>query len=143
VERPSRDEILMDHARLVALRSTCERLHVGAIASREGRILVSGYNGAAAGLPHCSHPTNEPCKVSVHAEANVVAYAARWGIRLEGAEIFTTHSPCLSCCQLLVNTGISRLVFDALFREAEGIIFLQQAGIEVEQSLLRSRLNLI
>ena len=133
MERPSRDEVLMDHARLVSLRATCSRLHVGAVASREGRILVSGYNGAPAGMAHCSHTTDEPCTVTVHAEANVVAYAARWGIRLEGAEIFTTHSPCLTCCKLLVNTGISRVVFAELFREADGLNLLSSAGIEVEQ----------
>jgi dCMP deaminase len=134
----------MDHARLVALRSTCSRLHVGAVAAKEGRLLVSGYNGAPAGVPHCDHETSPgPCKRSVHAEANVIAYAARWGIWLEGAELFTTHSPCLSCCQLLVNTGISRVVFEVLFREAEGLDLLIEAGIMVEQVEFPSRLELI
>lgn len=133
MERPSRDEVLMDTARLVARRSTCSRLHVGAVAGKEGRSLVSGYNGAPAGVPHCSHTTDEPCKIAVHAEANVIAYAARWGIQLEGAELFTTHSPCVSCCQLIVNSGVTRVVFGELFREADGLFLLQGAGIVVEQ----------
>ena len=143
MERPSRDEILMDTARLVALRSTCSRLHVGAVASKDGRPLVSGYNGAPAGVPHCSHTTDESCKVSVHAEANVIAYAARWGIKLEGAELFTTHSPCLACCQLIVNSGVSRVVFAQLFREAEGLWLLKSGGIIVEQAEFPSRVELI
>lgn len=53
--RPSRDEILMRSAWLWSKRSTCARLHVGAVFSRDGRILVSGYNGAPSGIPHCNH----------------------------------------------------------------------------------------
>lgn len=56
--RPDRDEVLMSVATLFATRSTCSRLHVGAVFSKEGRILVTGYNGAPAGLPHCDHSCN-------------------------------------------------------------------------------------
>jgi dCMP deaminase len=142
--RPSRDDVLMDHARLVARRSTCSRLHVGSVASREGRLLVSGYNGAPSGIAHCDHEGSfDPCQRSVHAEANVIAYAARWGIRLMGAELFTTHSPCLSCSQLLVNSGILRVVFSELFRETEGLELLTQAGIMVEHFNVPTQLSLI
>lgn len=53
--RPSRDEALMDTARVWAKRGTCSRLQVGAVFSRSGRILTTGYNGVPAGLQHCSH----------------------------------------------------------------------------------------
>lgn len=53
--RPSRDDTLMEVAGIFARRSTCSRLHVGAVFSRDGRILVTGYNGAPKGLPHCNH----------------------------------------------------------------------------------------
>jgi dCMP deaminase len=142
--RPSRDDVLMDHARLVARRSTCSRLHVGSVAAREGRLLVSGYNGAPSGIAHCDHESSPgPCQRSVHAEANAIAYAARWGIKLMGAELFTTHSPCLSCSQLLVNSGILRVVFDELFRETEGLELLTQAGIMVEHFHAPTQLSLI
>ena len=134
----------MDHARLVARRSTCSRLHVGAVASRDGRLLVSGYNGAPAGIPHCDHEASPgSCKRSVHAEANVIAYAARWGISLEGAELTTTHSPCLSCCQLLVNSGIRRVVFDEFFREEDGLDLLSEAGIIVAKFRYLAKRDLI
>lgn len=54
-ERPTRDQALMETARVWAARSTCEMLHVGAVFSRDGRILAQGYNGAPAGMPHCEH----------------------------------------------------------------------------------------
>lgn len=148
MERPTRDEVLMDHARLVATRSTCSRLNVGAVGARQGRLLVSGYNGAPSGTAHCSHEctcrtggdykeghewgcaTISPCQRSVHAEANVIAFAARWGISLEGAELFTTHSPCLTCAQLIVNSGIIRVVYGELFRTVEGLKLLEEAGIK-------------
>lgn len=127
--RPSRDSILMDMAKLIATRSTCSRLHVGAVIARDGRVLVTGYNGAPAGLPHCVHETTEPCTVSVHAEVNAIAYAARWGIRIEGADLFTTHSPCIACSQLIVNSGIVRVVYNHEFRETDGLDMLRSAGV--------------
>ena len=54
-DRPDRDDTLMGVAYLFAKRSTCSRLHVGAVFSKAGRILVTGYNGAPSGLPHCDH----------------------------------------------------------------------------------------
>lgn len=55
MDRPSRIELLMEHAQIVAKRGTCSRLQVGALVHRDGRIVVTGYNGAPAGLPHCDH----------------------------------------------------------------------------------------
>jgi dCMP deaminase len=69
----------------------------------------------------------------VHAEANAIAYAARWGISLEGAELFTSASPCLACCQLIVNSGMVRVSYGKLFRETMGVELLIEAGIVVEQ----------
>jgi deoxycytidylate deaminase len=74
-----------------------------------------------------------PCKDSVHAEANVVAFAARYGISLLGADIVTTDSPCLSCSQLLVNTGVIRVLYGQEYRITDGLELLASAGIVVEQ----------
>jgi len=134
VERPSRDETLMALAMVWARRGTCGRLQVGAVVSREGRSLVSGYNGAPAGLPHCVHDPEDSggCDVSMHAEANAIAYAARHGVRLEGAEMHCTDSPCLSCARLIINAGINRLVYAREYRITDGVRLLQQAGLTVE-----------
>jgi dCMP deaminase len=162
--RPTRDETCMSLALMMSMRSTCSRLQVGAVIAREGRALVSGYNGAPKGMPHCSHECNcgypgeggkffegkhlsdcasaSPCTVSVHAEANAVAFAARWGIPVEGADLFTTHSPCLACAQLLINCGLTRIVYGRMFRDTSGLDLLISAGLEVVDGKNMFRYNL-
>jgi dCMP deaminase len=144
VNRISRDEMLMEMAIIVSLRGTCNRAQVGAVISREGRVISMGYNGAPAGLRHCDHPADwEPsggpfgtCPQAVHAEANCIAWAARRGDRVEGAEIHTTHQPCLSCAMLIVNAGIVRVTFRTPYRLAEGKFLLESAGVRVERLIL-------
>lgn len=126
--------MLMDIARVVAQRATCNRLHVGAVLAREGRVISTGYNGAASGLPHCSAETcNEttPCTHTTHAEAGAIAHAARHGVALDGATAYVTACPCLDCAKLLVNAGIRRVVYATPYRRVEGLELLKQAGIEV------------
>lgn len=130
-DRPSRADMLLTVAYAVAQRSTCTRLHVGALAASDGRILSTGYNGAPAGTPHCTHPASEPCQRSVHAEANVVAYAARHGVSLEGAEIYATDSPCYVCACLLINAGVSAVVFHREYRDDSGLRLLADVGVKV------------
>ena len=149
--RPSREEVLRQHAVVASLRSTCSRGQVGAVVSRHGRILVTGYNGAPAGMPHCDHTCNcgypgieglmfanthlsdcaslAPCTVSLHAEENCIAYAARWGISLEGGEMDTTDSPCMNCARLIINTGIKRVRYSRLYRVTDGLNLLEAAGV--------------
>lgn len=131
--RPDRDAVLMQHALLVAQRSTCSRLQVGAIIARNGRILSSGYNGAPAGMPHCHHDLIDanPCTVAVHAEANAIAFAARHGTWVDGADLYTTDSPCLTCAQLIVNAGIATVHYHRPYRLTLGLDLLDHANVEV------------
>jgi dCMP deaminase len=137
----------MEIAHTMAQRSTCSRRHVGAVVARDGRVLVSGYNGAPKGMPHCEHPSRDDygtgCRIAVHAEANAVAFAARWGIRVEGADLFSTCVPCLACAQLIVNAGIVRVVAGEAYRDPAGENLLVSAGIEVVdlkyEDMIRSR----
>lgn len=149
--RPSRDHVLIQHALLAAERGTCSRAKVGAIVALEGRILVTGYNGAPAGMPHCDHPctcqfqvdgvpvghlkgcaAGEPCEIAVHAEANAIAFAARHGVALLGATIYTTTSPCHTCAKLIINAGLERLVYHVRYRRSDGLDLLENAGIALE-----------
>ena len=130
-ERPTRAEVLLTVAYTVAARSTCTRLHVGALAAQDGRILSTGYNGAPAGTPHCSHPPTEVCQRSVHAEANVVAYAARHGVSLIGSEVYATDSPCYTCACLLINAGVRSVVFHRRYRDDSGLRLLADVGVKV------------
>lgn len=132
--RPSLDDTLLDAARVFSRRSTCSRLNVGAVLAVDSRIVSTGYNGSAAGLPHCVHgAAGEPCTQAVHAEANAVAFAARHGISTAGSTLYVTHSPCLDCAKLLVNAGVERVVYGQLYRAEAGIDLLERVGISTHR----------
>lgn len=140
MERPSRDELCMQIACVVAKRGTCGRAQVGAILARKGRVLATGYNGPPSGLPHCfdsngcsnlDRVAENGCARSVHAEANCIAFAARHGIRTEGATLYCSHLPCLRCAELIINSGIRRVFYTNDYRIKEGEILLQQAGVDI------------
>lgn len=149
--RPSTDWVLMTTAMAWSEKSTCDRAQVGAVISRDGRSFSSGYNGAPKGMPHCDHKCNckvewdiplnsdhepscrsqQPCKNVVHAEANAIAFAARFGVGTQGAEIHCTRIPCLPCAGLIINAGIERVVWYEEHRDMEGLRRLGEAGLEV------------
>ena len=147
-ERPSRHAVLMHMASAMAERSTCERAQVGVVIARDGRVLSTGYNGAASGLPHCDHtrdavitihdtaerrkypvPTDPGCRIAVHAEANAVAYAARYGVALGDSTLYTTYTPCLPCAQIVINAGIIRVVALKAYRDNSGWNLLKDANL--------------
>lgn len=135
--RNTREGMLIGMALLTASRSTCSRLGVGAVISREGRIISTGYNGAPAGFPHCtddSHFQGVTCRVAVHAEANAIVFAARYGVSTLGAEMHVTHMPCASCARLIINAGIRRVVYRHEYRDPEGVVLLKLGGVEVEHT---------
>lgn len=133
--RPDRDTWLMKAAQLAAERSTCERAPVGAVIAREGRIVVTGYNGAPAGLPHCRGldlTCGQPfCVVATHAEANAIAWAARHGVATDGCDLYCSLSPCVDCARLIINAGIREVMYATEYRLTDGINLLVRAGIGV------------
>ena len=131
MRRPTRLDTLMEVAFVVAARSTCTRLRVGALAVHDGRILSMGYNGAAVGMQHCTHPPTEICGRSIHAEANAIVWAARTGVMLKGCEFICTDSPCYYCASLMLNAGVSKLTFVREYRDTSGIELLLGGGVEV------------
>lgn len=146
--RPSWDEYFMEIAKLVSTRATCPRRSVGAIIVKDRRILSTGYNGAAAGLPHC--PPGGPeydwptgcmkaghCIRSLHAEQNALLQAAKIGVPCEGASIYVTCQPCNSCAKMIINAGIRRVIYEGdypdefskeLFRDAKLEVFVYRSG---------------
>lgn len=124
---------MMDIAFTVARRGTCSRLQVGAIVSRDGRVISTGYNGKPVGMSHCVHTDDEPCRLAVHAEANAVAFAARYGVSCAGAELHVTHQPCLNCAMLVINAGIVRVSYLETYRDPAGLHLLEGAGIDVNR----------
>jgi len=122
--RISREELLLTQAALIALRGTCGRLKVGCVITREGRVIATGYNGPLKTEGHCDMQclgfSGDGCKSAVHAEANAIAHAARYGIALAGAEIWTTHCPCRDCSELIIQAGISHVHYMYDFRDNYG-----------------------
>lgn len=138
LERPSRDELLMRIAAVVSSRGTCNRAYVGAVIAVDGRIISTGYVGAPSGLPHCIDIGDEispdgGCIRTVHAEANAIAWSARNGTSTEEATLYCTHEPCLNCAKLIINAGITRVVYEHSYRLHDGSYLLETAGVEVEQ----------
>ncbi|MGI5838822.1 MAG: deoxycytidylate deaminase [bacterium] len=144
MSRPAWDEYFMEVTKVVATRSTCLRRQLGAVIVKDKRILTTGYNGAPSGLAHCldvgclrqekgipSGERFEFCR-GLHAEQNAIIQAASYGVSIRGAAIYTSCYPCVTCAKMIVNAGITRIVYaddypDELSREV-----LAEAGIAVE-----------
>jgi dCMP deaminase len=133
--RASWDEYFMQIAEDVASRATCDRKHVGAVIVRDKSILATGYNGSIRGLPHCDEEghlmEDGHCVRTIHAEANAVIQAARNGVRIEGASIYVTASPCWGCFKMIANAGLSRIVFGEFYRDERIFRFATELGIEL------------
>ena len=130
------DAYFMDIARVVASRATCDRKHVGAVLVRERTILSTGYNGSIRGLPHCDEVghmmENGHCVATIHAEANALLQAARNGVRIEGADIYTTASPCWPCFKLIANAGLGRIVYGEFYRDERIFDYSAKLGIVLQ-----------
>jgi dCMP deaminase len=131
--RISWDRYFMNLAVQAATRSTCPRKSVGAVIVRDKAILATGYNGSIRGLPHCSEIgcliENDHCVRTVHAEANAILQAARHGVRIEGADIYITASPCWDCFKLVANAGIERILYGVFYRDERITSFAREAGV--------------
>jgi len=134
-ERASWDEYFMNIAKEVATRATCDRKHVGAVIVRDKSILATGYNGSVRGLAHCDDEghlmEDGHCVRTVHAEANAIVQAARNGMRIEGASIYVTASPCWGCFRLIANAGLVKVVFGEFYRDQKIFDVAQRLGMEL------------
>lgn len=128
----------MNIARQAATRSTCDRKHVGAVIVRDRTILSTGYNGSIRGMPHCDDVDhlmeNGHCVATVHAEANAIIQAAKNGVRIDGAELYTTASPCWSCFKLIANAGIRTIYYGEFYRDSRSVEVAKQLGIDLIDS---------
>ncbi len=132
--RLAREDFLIAVAKLCASRSTCGRLQVGAVIADSGRIIATGYNGPPSGFDHCEEhgcDITAICSRTVHAEANAIAFAARFGIRTNGASMYATDSPCVECAKLIIQAGIRRFVYMRAYRDSSPIQLMLNAGIAV------------
>ncbi len=134
--RPSWDDYFMSITFQVALRSTCDRAHVGATIVKDRRILTTGYNGAPAGLLHCDEIGHlmiaGHCVRTLHAEQNAIIQAAYHGVSVAGGTVYVTHQPCLTCAKMIINAGIKRVVYAGHYPDENAVAFLTEAGVTLD-----------
>ena len=143
--RPSWDEDVMEIVRDVATRSTCRRRKVGAILVKDKRIIATGYNGGPTGLAHCleigclreqlgipSGQQHELCR-GVHAEQNAIIQAARYGVHTDGSVLYCTTQPCVQCTKMLLNAGVTEIVFSEGYPDGLALQLLEESGITVRK----------
>ncbi|MEK4759402.1 ComE operon protein 2 [Viridibacillus sp. FSL E2-0187] len=136
MERITWDQFFMAQSHLLALRSTCTRLAVGATIVRDKRIIAGGYNGSISGDDHCidkgCYVVDNHCVRTVHAETNALLQCAKYGTSTNGADLYVTHFPCLPCTKSIIQSGINNLYYATDYKNNEYAIELfKQAGVNV------------
>lgn len=142
------DRRFMQLTETVAEWSSCyqKNRHVGAIIVKDKRVVATGYNGAPAGVKSCeekgecirrtqnipSGTQHEIC-FAVHAEQNAVIQAAKLGIPVDDATLYCTHQPCVICAKIIINSGISRVVYKHGYPDEFSLRLFNEAGVRVEK----------
>lgn len=136
------DQYFMSQSHLLALRSTCTRLTVGATIVRDKRIIAGGYNGAISGGVHCidegCYVIDDHCVRTIHAEVNAILQCAKFGVPTADAELYVTHFPCLNCTKAIIQSGIKAVYYAKDYKNHPYAVELfQSAGVKVEKVELR------
>lgn len=126
------DARYIEMASIWAKNSYCRRRQVGALIVKDRMIISDGYNGTPSGFENVCEDENGVTKPYVlHAEANAITKVAKSGNSSAGSTLYVTASPCVECAKLIIQSGISRVVYRDEYRITDGIELLQRAGIEV------------
>lgn len=146
--KPEFDDIYMDLAVKIAQRSHCIKRHVGAVLTRETRIISVGYNGPPAGTHNCDEEFPETgcavdskgsCTLAIHAEQNAILYATKNKVDINGSTLYVSLSPCLACARIIFTMGVTRLVYLNSYAEYKGLVsdegldFLIKFGVDCEK----------
>lgn len=142
------DTRFMDLCFNIANWSSClrEGRQIGAIITKDKRILATGYNGAPKGVFSCrdkgfcmrdklgipSGTCHEKC-YAIHAEQNAIIQAAKVGVSVEGATLYCTHQPCIICSKMIINVGISRVVYRENYPDEFSVTMFREAGVALEK----------
>lgn len=138
----------MEIAHTVATWSSCfqENRQIGAVIAKNKRIMTTGYNGASSGIKNCkergtclrrdmgieSGTRHEIC-YATHAEQNAIIQAARMGICIDGATLYCTHQPCAICTKMIINSGITRVVYESGYPDKFSLDLFSEAGVTIEK----------
>lgn len=114
--------------------SHCTRKQVGALLVKNGVIISDGYNGTPSGFPNaCENENGETHWYVLHAEANAILKVAKSTNNAHGSTLYITLSPCKDCCKLILQSGITRMVYLDEYKDTTAIDFLKNSGVEVVQ----------
>lgn len=128
------DKAYLRMAKTWAELSHCKRKQVGSLIVKEGMIISDGFNGTPSGFDNCcENEHGDTLWYVLHAEANAILKVAKSTHNCQGATLYLTLSPCKDCSKLVIQSGISRVVFIDRYKDESGLEFLQSAGVEVEQ----------
>lgn len=145
---PGFDDIFMELAVNLAKRSHCIKRHVGAVLTKDTRIISIGYNGPPAATHNCDEEWPEQgcprdskggCSLAIHAEQNAILYAVKNNASVKGGTLYVTLSPCLACSRIIYTMGIERIVYLNSYAEYkgiesdEGVDFLNKFGVQAEK----------
>lgn len=146
--KPQFDDIYMELAVNLAKRSHCIKRHVGAVLTKETRIISIGYNGPPAGTHNCDdewpdkgcpRDSKGGCSLAIHAEQNALLYAVKNKTEVKGATLYVTLAPCLACSRIIYTMGVKKVIYLNSYAEYkgiasdEGVDFLEKFGVEVER----------
>lgn len=133
--RITRAQMFMEMAHVVAKRSTCFRLNVGAVIVINNRVVSIGYNGRPAGAPHCEGnacPGRFRCQETIHAEDNALRHVPQ-ALRDTPFDLYVTDSPCGACAGLLLEHRVKRVFFGQPYRITDHLDNLSSRGVGVFQ----------
>ncbi|MCA6436411.1 MAG: dCMP deaminase family protein [Bacteroidetes bacterium] len=146
MKKPSFNDIYMDLAEQLAKRSHCVKAQVGAVLTKDTRIISLGYNGPPAGTHNCDiewpeagcpRDSKGSCSLALHAEQNAILYASKNGVNMQDATLYVTLSPCIACARVIYTMGIKKVFYKDSYasfkgiKSDEGVDFLRKFGVEV------------
>ncbi len=131
-------DLYMDIAERISYMSVAERLKVGALIVKDGRIISMGWNGTPPGWENSCEIHNADGSLTtkpevVHAEMNCILKVAKSNDNCQNADLILTHSPCSECAKLVLSSGIRSVVYKHQYRNDLGIKMLRKGGIKVSQ----------
>ena len=132
------DKYYIKVAQLCAKNSYAVNLQVGAIIVKDGQIMSDGFNGTPCGFENkCEVKSMDgslhTLSYVLHAESNAILKCAKYGRPTNGSTLYITHSPCIECAKLIIQSGISRIVYLEEYKNLDGIELLKRVCIKVEK----------
>lgn len=148
-KKPNWDDYFLKIAQIVKERADCLRRQVGAVIVKDKRILATGYNGTPHGIKNCSEGGCQRCLlrhqgklkrgedeescICLHAEQNAIIQAAYLGVSTKGSTLYSTSNPCSTCAKMIINAGITQVVYLKNHHDHKGLDLLEKAGIKLKK----------